>query len=75
MINKSGEHSGEMNFFVTVFVFATFNGGVSAAYNETLSRYFLWPLSAAANSDHPEKCVANILNDAQVCATLYFKDF
>uniref|UniRef100_A0A914PIE5 Fungal lipase-like domain-containing protein n=1 Tax=Panagrolaimus davidi TaxID=227884 RepID=A0A914PIE5_9BILA len=36
-----------------------------SAYNDTLTRYWFWPLSAAANNPTPEKCVSNILQNSQ----------
>lgn len=49
-----------------ILLLASVNFG-SAAYNETLAKYFIWPMAAAAYSDHPETCVIDNFKNAEVC--------
>uniref|UniRef100_A0A914PCB5 Fungal lipase-like domain-containing protein n=1 Tax=Panagrolaimus davidi TaxID=227884 RepID=A0A914PCB5_9BILA len=42
---------------VVSFLLFLFVTSVYSSYNETLARYFVWPMASAAFSDHPELCV------------------
>ena len=58
--------------FVKLFIAATMSTALAADYNETLTRYKIWPMASAAYGDHPEICVKDNFADAQVATYQFY---
>lgn len=55
-----------MKLLVTLLVLLSFVNSVDSSYNETLARYFIWPMASAAFSSHPELCVKDNYKNSEV---------